>query len=124
MLLPEAAAKAQAKEAKEKEMGGMSSAEVRRRALEALEGKRSPSLGGGNGWMNATEASKESEKKVVLPDLDDDDAVVEVDGKSCPLLPFFADISENNAYFQNLPSHSPSPKLLRSHPSPLLAPAA
>jgi hypothetical protein len=49
--------------------------------------------------MNATEASKESEKKVVLPDLDDDDAVVEVDGKSCPLLPFFADISENNAYF-------------------------
>ncbi|CED85093.1 hypothetical protein [Phaffia rhodozyma] len=72
MLLPAAAEKQFVKEEKEKEI---SSQEGRKRALEALEGrKRSPVLSNGpTGWG----------EKVMIPDLSDDSIDIEQDGTLC-----------------------------------------
>lgn len=75
MLLPGAAAKFQAQEERDAGMV-LSAGEVRKRALDALEGKRSPAMVS-NGWGGAVQEAE----KIVMPDLSDDNAVVETEGE-------------------------------------------
>ena len=73
MLLPGAAAKFAAQEERD---AGLSAVDVRKRALEALEGKRSPAVGS-NGWGGVAQETE----KIVMPDLSDDNAIVEAEGE-------------------------------------------